>query len=43
MAAKANEMGLTTPANKPITRTIVMRVLQNPFYTGLHVRQRCVA
>jgi DNA invertase Pin-like site-specific DNA recombinase len=34
MAAKANEMGLTTPTNKPITRTIVMRVLQNPFYTG---------
>ena len=34
MAVKANEMGLTTPTNKPITRTIVMRVLQNPFYTG---------
>jgi site-specific DNA recombinase len=34
MAAKANEMGLTTPTNKAITRTIVMRILQNPFYTG---------
>jgi len=34
MAARANEMGLTTPTNKPITRTIVMRILQNPFYTG---------
>lgn len=34
MAVKANEMGLTTPTNKPITRTIIMRVLQNPFYTG---------
>jgi DNA invertase Pin-like site-specific DNA recombinase len=34
MAAKANEMGLTMPTNKPIIRTIIMRVLQNPFYTG---------